>query len=70
MSAEIKLTETDSSQSSSLPNSRRVYIDGEQPGVRVPFREFGSEELCEISVSVSVIPALIDEFSDQYGCSL
>ena len=23
----------------SLPNSRRVYIDGNQPGVRVPFRE-------------------------------
>src|SRR5438094_2068404 len=22
-----------------LPNSRRIYIDGEQPGVRVPFRE-------------------------------
>src|SRR5262245_54091695 len=22
-----------------LPNSRRVYVSGEQPGVRVPFRE-------------------------------
>src|SRR5437870_13704232 len=22
-----------------LPNSRRIYIKGEQPGVRVPFRE-------------------------------
>src|SRR5437899_558579 len=22
-----------------LPNSRRIYIDGQQPGVRVPFRE-------------------------------
>src|SRR5256885_15417546 len=22
-----------------LPNSRRIYVEGEQPGVRVPFRE-------------------------------
>jgi phosphomethylpyrimidine synthase len=44
MSAGITLTETDISQSSSLPNSRRVYIDGEQPGVRVPFREIAQSE--------------------------
>jgi phosphomethylpyrimidine synthase len=37
MSAEIKLTETDSYRS--LPNSRRVYVNGKLPGVRVPFRE-------------------------------
>jgi phosphomethylpyrimidine synthase len=24
---------------SQLPNSRRIYVDGQQPGVRVPFRE-------------------------------
>ncbi|HEX5703684.1 MAG TPA: phosphomethylpyrimidine synthase ThiC [Pyrinomonadaceae bacterium] len=35
MSAAIKPTKIDST----LPNSRRIYIDGEQPGVRVPFRE-------------------------------
>jgi phosphomethylpyrimidine synthase len=29
----------DSSMDQSLPNSRRIYIDGQQPGVRVPFRE-------------------------------
>ena len=28
-----------SSQDKALPNSRRIYIDGQQPGVRVPFRE-------------------------------
>ena len=39
MSAGIKPTETDASESASLPNSRRVYIEGNQPGVRVPFRE-------------------------------
>src|SRR5215203_2816967 len=37
MSAGIKLTDT--SERSSLPNSRRVYVSGKQPGVRVPFRE-------------------------------
>ena len=39
MSAGIKLTETDTTENPSLPNSRRIYIDGEQDGVRVPFRE-------------------------------
>jgi phosphomethylpyrimidine synthase len=35
MSAAIKPSKIESS----LPNSRRIYIAGEQPGVRVPFRE-------------------------------
>jgi phosphomethylpyrimidine synthase len=35
MSAAIKPTRIENT----LPNSRRIYIDGEQPGVRVPFRE-------------------------------
>src|SRR6266852_7572935 len=35
MSAAIKPTQIENA----LPNSRRVYIDGQQPGVRVPFRE-------------------------------
>ena len=39
MSAGIKLTQSDTSENSSLPNSRRVYVNGKQPGVRVPFRE-------------------------------
>src|SRR5262252_4439821 len=29
----------DSSADSQLPNSRRIYVEGQQPGVRVPFRE-------------------------------
>ena len=29
----------DPSTDQSLPNSRRIYVDGQQPGVRVPFRE-------------------------------
>jgi phosphomethylpyrimidine synthase len=39
MSTGIKPIDTESTESTSLPNSHRVYIDGEQPGVRVPFRE-------------------------------
>jgi phosphomethylpyrimidine synthase len=39
MSASIKLTQSDNSEHSSLPNSRRVYVDGQLPNVRVPFRE-------------------------------
>ena len=39
MSAGIKPTQSDTSESSSLPNSRRVYVNGKLPGVRVPFRE-------------------------------
>src|SRR5215213_965139 len=37
MSAGIKLPESDTHRS--LPNSRRVYVEGKLPGVRVPFRE-------------------------------
>ncbi|HMG75736.1 MAG TPA: phosphomethylpyrimidine synthase ThiC [Pyrinomonadaceae bacterium] len=35
MSAAIKPSKIENT----LPNSRRIYIDGQQPGVRVPFRE-------------------------------
>src|SRR6266576_1061729 len=34
-----KFDETPKIEQASLPNSQRVYIDGTQPGVRVPFRE-------------------------------
>src|SRR5882762_7570116 len=42
MSAAIKPTENETepiSNDQPLPNSRRIYVDGKQPGVRVPFRE-------------------------------
>src|SRR5688572_33069722 len=35
MSAAIKPSKIDST----LPNSRRIYVEGQQSGVRVPFRE-------------------------------
>jgi len=34
-----KFDETPKIEQASLPNSQRVYIDGTQPAVRVPFRE-------------------------------
>jgi phosphomethylpyrimidine synthase len=41
MSAAIKPAqiETNVNNDTPLPNSRRIYVDGQQPGVRVPFRE-------------------------------
>ena len=30
-----------------LPNSRRVYAEGETAGVRVPFREIALQRRCE-----------------------
>ena len=42
MSAAIKPTQIENAQTDNekpLPNSRRIYINGQQPGVRVPFRE-------------------------------
>src|SRR5882672_2408892 len=41
MSAAIKPTTTEEAQ---LPNSRRIYIAGQQPGVRVPFREISQNQ--------------------------
>jgi phosphomethylpyrimidine synthase len=42
MSAAIKPTNIDTTSVNNekpLPNSRRIYVEGQQPGVRVPFRE-------------------------------
>ena len=45
MSAAIKPTGTETTLNEvSLPNSRRIYIDGEQHGVRVPFREISQNQ--------------------------
>jgi phosphomethylpyrimidine synthase len=47
MSAAIKPAEnetTPANHDKPLPNSRRIYIDGKQPGVRVPFREISQNQ--------------------------
>src|ERR1044072_5673249 len=44
MSAGTKATPIDIDENRSLPNSRRVYVDGKLPGVRVPFREISQSQ--------------------------
>jgi phosphomethylpyrimidine synthase len=47
MSAAIKTAENETTSvngDKALPNSRRIYIDGKQPGVRVPFREISQNQ--------------------------
>ena len=47
MSTAIKSTENETTPVTTdkpLPNSRRIYIDGEQSGVRVPFREISQNQ--------------------------
>jgi len=47
MSAAIKPAGNETTTVSSdkpLPNSRRIYVDGKQPGVRVPFREISQNQ--------------------------
>src|SRR6185436_8111255 len=68
MSAGITLTETDISQSTSLPNSRRIYIDGEQPGVRVPFREVDQSPTRNFDNSLEENPPVrVYDTSGPYG---
>ena len=44
MSAAIKTSEIETANDKPLPNSRRIYVAGEQPGVRVPFREISQNQ--------------------------
>jgi phosphomethylpyrimidine synthase len=47
MSAAIQPTNNETTpvnEDKPLPNSRRVYVDGKQPGVRVPFREISQNQ--------------------------
>jgi phosphomethylpyrimidine synthase len=43
MSATVEGKETQADERHELPNSRRIYIDGSQMGVRVPFREVSQQ---------------------------
>jgi phosphomethylpyrimidine synthase len=47
MSTAIKLAENETTPANGdkpLPNSLRIYVDGKQPGVRVPFREISQNQ--------------------------
>jgi phosphomethylpyrimidine synthase len=68
MSAGIKVTETESSETTSLPNSRRVYVNGKQPGVRVPFREISQSDTRNFdNTVVSNPPVRVYDTSGPWG---
>jgi phosphomethylpyrimidine synthase len=79
MSAAIKpasITETTETQletrnqkpETALPNSRRIYIDGEQPGVRVPFREIDQNPTRNFKNELEENPAVrVYDTSGPYG---
>jgi len=56
MSAVTKATSIESNENRSLPNSRRVYVDGKQPGVRVPFREITQSPSRELDGTLTSNP--------------
>ncbi len=56
MSAGTKATQIDAPENKSLPNSRRVYVDGKLPGVRVPFREITQSPSRELDGNVVANP--------------
>src|SRR6185295_12113738 len=64
MSAAIKPIKIDST----LPNSRRIYIDGQQPGVRVPFREIAQSPTRNFKNELEENPPLrVYDTSGPYG---
>src|ERR1051325_2020495 len=51
-----------------LPNSRRVYIEGKQPGVRVPFREIDQNPTRNFKDELEENPAVrVYDTSGSYG---
>ena len=51
-----------------LPNSRRIYIDGQQPGVRVPFREIDQNPTRNFDNSLEENPPVrVYDTSGPYG---
>src|SRR3954467_1258858 len=65
MSTAIKQIKTAESQ---LPNSRRIYIDGQQPGVRVPFREIDQNPTRNFRNELEENPAVrVYETAGPYG---
>ncbi|MDQ2974784.1 MAG: phosphomethylpyrimidine synthase ThiC [Acidobacteriota bacterium] len=59
MSAAIKPSEIETTHSTNegqLPNSRRIYVEGKQPGVRVPFREIAQNQTRNFNGSLEENP--------------
>ena len=71
MSAAIKTAANESTVDNNekpLPNSRRIYVDGKQPGVRVPFREIDQSPTRNFDNSLEENPAVrVYDTSGPYG---
>jgi phosphomethylpyrimidine synthase len=65
MSAAIKPTSIEDTQ---LPNSRRIYVDGKQPGVRVPLREIAQSQTRNFNGALEENPPVrVYDTSGPYG---
>ncbi|MEK6283104.1 MAG: phosphomethylpyrimidine synthase ThiC [Acidobacteriota bacterium] len=65
MSAAIKPTNIEDTQ---LPNSRRIYVEGKQPGVRVPFREIVQSQTRNFNGALEDnAPVRVYDTSGSYG---
>ena len=71
MSTAIKPAESEATvdnNEKSLPNSRRIYVEGQQPGVRVPFREIDQSPTRNFDNSLEENPAVrVYDTSGPYG---
>jgi phosphomethylpyrimidine synthase len=66
MSAAIQIE--NKSADTQLPNSRRIYIDGQQPGVRVPFREIDQNPTRTFTGELEEnLPVRVYDTSGPYG---
>ncbi|MFN2500280.1 MAG: phosphomethylpyrimidine synthase, partial [Pyrinomonadaceae bacterium] len=75
MSTAIKPTEIETKSDNEkpnnekpLPNSRRIYIDGKQQGVRVPFREIDQNQTLNFDSTLEHNPPVrVYDTSGPYG---
>ncbi len=58
MTAGTKATPIDNNENRSLPNSRRVYVNGTLPGVSVPFREIAQSPSRELDGNLVANPTV------------
>ncbi|MCA1578208.1 MAG: phosphomethylpyrimidine synthase ThiC [Acidobacteria bacterium] len=58
MTAGTKATQIDAPDNKTLPNSRRVYVNGKLSGVRVPFREITQSASRELDGNLVANPAV------------
>src|SRR5262249_29689976 len=68
MKSEPRAVATGSNEDKSLPNSRRIYVTGRQPGVRVPFREVDQNPTRNFKNELEENPAVrVYDTSGPYG---